>query len=152
MKSRARRKWTRSAISSGVMPAMVREAARPRTPVEAAPSTLATPNGRLTSRLLAFQLPEHAIEHRRHRLHLVLGQLVEEVALDSLGVRRCRLLDGSAACLGQPHHQTPSILGTLLSDDEAPLFHPAEVMGKPAAVPTDLAAQVASSQEPVRRL
>src|SRR5438309_11659223 len=68
--------------------------------------------GGVASGLLAFQVVEYAVEHGRHRLHFVVGQLVEEVALDSLGVRRCRLLDGAAAGLGQPHHQTPSILGT----------------------------------------
>src|SRR5438270_5116179 len=107
---------------------------------------------RLASRLPAPQIVEHAVERRGHRLDLVVGQLLEEVATNGLGMPRCRLLDGPPAGLGQPHHQTPSILRTFLSDDEAPLFHTAEVMGKAAAVPTDLAAQVASSKDPAWRL
>ena len=39
----------------------------------------------------------------------------------------------------------------IFSGDEAALFHPAEMMGQPAAVPTDLAAQIASSKQPARR-
>src|SRR5947207_7989877 len=120
------------------------------------PETFSLPtgcgSGFARSGLLAVQILEHAVKDRRHRLDLVVGQLVEEVAMNGLGMPRCRLVDGPPAGLGQPHHQTPSILGTLFSVDEAPLFHPAEVMGKPAAVPTDLAAQVASTQEPARRL
>src|SRR5207248_6425273 len=104
------------------------------------------------SGLLAPQSVEHAVEHLRQGLDLITGQLIEEVATNGLGMPRSRLLDGPPAGLGQPHHQAPRILRALLPRDEATLFHPAEVMGEAAPVPTDLAAQVPSSQEPARRL
>src|SRR5439155_6506491 len=104
---------------------------RSRTPPQA--DALSEPGPAAPSGLLTLQVVEHALEHCRHSFDLVVGQLIEEVATDGLGMAGCGVLDGPPSGFGQPDHQTPSILGALLAGDQAPVLHPAEVMGEATA-------------------
>lgn len=71
------------------------------------------------------------------------GQRVEEQPAHQIDVRGCGLLDGRPALGGQHHVRGAGILGAGFTAGQSALFHPAQLMGHPAAFPSDMGGQIA---------
>jgi hypothetical protein len=61
----------------------------------------------------------------------------------------CGGFDGGAAGGGQSDHGPSGIVGAVFPRDEAALFHPAELVGDSAAVPSNQTAEVPGSDEAI---
>ena len=90
---------------------------------------------------------EEPVEERSEGIDLVVRQLVNEEAADCVHMVWCGGVDGGTAGGGQPDHGPSGIVGTVLSCDEAPLFHPAELVGDSAAVPAGQTTEVPGSDD-----
>ena len=97
-----------------------------------------------SARVLLLAKPgEQAFEDVAEGGELGLGQRVEQVTPDGLHMVRSGGDDGRPPGIGQPHHRSTGILGALLADEQPTRLHPADLVGEPAAFPTDHRPEIA---------